>query len=253
MSAEAFKAKVMSGEVLGGTFVKTPSVDIVEVLKLGGLDFLCFDAEHAPFDRTSLNACAAVARASGLPFFVRVPSSDPSDILAALDLGANGIVVPHVTDAQTAARVAKAARFGHGGRGYAGSTRWAGFGTSTMPDLLARSQSETIVIAQIEDPEGVDACEAIAATDGVDALFLGPADLSVAYGKTNQISDELKAAMARVGTAAKEHGKAYMTFSANAQASHDLMDYGFTVFFVASEHAWILQGARALMAGLKDA
>ncbi|MEM7723009.1 MAG: aldolase/citrate lyase family protein [Pseudomonadota bacterium] len=251
MAAATFRQRVLDGDVLAGTFMKTPSVDVLEVLILAGLDFVCLDAEHAPFDRAGLNACAAVARAADFPFVVRVPSAAPSDIGMALDAGATGIVVPHVMDAATAARVAKASRFGHGGRGYAGSTRWAGFGTSTMPDLLERSRTETLVIAQIEDPEAVEDCEAIAATDGVDALFLGPADLSVAYGKTNQTSPELHAAMARVGAAAKANGKAYMTFSANAEASKALMEHGFTVFFVASEHAWMLQGARALMSELK--
>ncbi len=253
MTAAEFYQRVRSGTLLAGTFMKTPAIDIVEVLHLAGLDFVCFDAEHAPFDRASMSSCAAVARALGFPFLIRVPSASAADIGSALDMGANGIVVPHVTDAATAARVAKAARFGHGGRGYAGSTRWAGYGTSDMPTLFERSRNETLVIAQIEDPEGVDACEDIAATDGIDALFLGPADLSVAYGKTDQKSPELKAAMARVGAAAKAQGKAYMTFATNAAASKDLMPYGFTTFFVASEHAWMLQGARALMADIKDA
>ncbi len=250
MSTE-FRNRVLGGEVLGGTFMKTPSVDILEVLILAGLDFVCIDVEHAPFDRAALNNCAAVARAANFPLLVRVPSAAAPEIGQALDAGAAGIVVPHVTDADTAAKVAKAARFGHGGRGYAGSTRWAGFGTSNMPTLLERSETDTLVIAQIEDPEGVEACEAIAATPGIDALFLGPADLSVAYGKTSQDSAELFDAMARTGQAAKAAGKAYMTFSPNAEASKKLMEYGFTVFFMASEHAWILQGARAQMAGLK--
>jgi 2-keto-3-deoxy-L-rhamnonate aldolase RhmA len=251
MADADFRKSVLEGEVLVGTFMKTPSVDILEVLILAGLDFVCFDAEHAPFDRASLNACAAVARAAGFPFVVRVPVGTPSEIGMALDAGASGIVVPHVTDADTAARVAKASRFGHGGRGYAGSTRWAGFGTSDMATLLDRSKTDTLVIAQIEDPEGVEACEAIAATDGIDAIFLGPADLSVAYGKTDQTSPELTAAMARVGAAAKANGKAYMTFTPNAEKSKALMAHGFSVFFVASEHAWMLQGARAVVSGVK--
>jgi len=251
MADADFKAAVARRETLTGTFMKTPSVDVLEVLILAGLDFVCLDAEHAPFDRAALNACAAVARAAGFPFVVRVPTGSPSEIGMALDAGASGIVVPHVTDAETATRVAKAARFGHGGRGYAGSTRWAGFGTSSMAELLQRSQQETLVIAQIEDPEGVEACEEIAAVDGIDALFLGPADLSVAYGKTDQNSPELHAAMARVGAAAQAQSKGYMTFTPNAAKSKELMQYGFHVFFVASEHAWMLQGARAVMAEMK--
>jgi 2-keto-3-deoxy-L-rhamnonate aldolase RhmA len=246
-----FRNRLIAGETLVGTFMKTPSADILEVLILAGLDFVCLDAEHAPFDRAATNACGAVARAAGLPLLVRVPSAAAPDIGAALDLGATGVVVPHVTDAAVAGHVARAARFGHGGRGYAGSTRWAGFGTADMAALLQRSRDETVVIAQIEDPEAVETCEEIAAVAGIDALFLGPADLSVAYGKTDQASPELHAAMARAGRAAREAGKGYATFVPHAEAGKALAMHGVSTWFVASDHAWMLAGARAAVAGLQ--
>jgi 2-keto-3-deoxy-L-rhamnonate aldolase RhmA len=251
MGHGTFRRDLVGGAPLVGTFMKTPAVDVLEVLILGGLDFVCLDAEHAPFDRAAMNVCGALARAADLPLLVRVPSASAAEIGAALDLGATGVVVPHVTDVATATRVVRAARFGHGGRGYAGSTRWAGFGTSDMATLLARSRAETVVIAQIEDPEAVEVCEDIAAVEGVDALFLGPADLSVAYGKTDQSSPELQAAMARVGRAARAAGKGYATFVPDAAAGRAQASHGFTTWFVASEHAWMLAGARAAVAGLK--
>jgi len=251
MDPASFRRDLVGRVALVGTFMKTPAVDVLEVLILGGLDFVCLDAEHAPFDRAAMNACGALARAAGLPLLVRVPSADGAEIGAALDLGATGVVVPHVTDVATATRVARAARFGHGGRGFAGSTRWAGFGTSDMATLLARSRAETVVIAQIEDPEAVEVCEEIAAVEGIDALFLGPADLSVAYGKTDQSSPDLQAAMARVGLAARAAGKGYATFVPTAAAAKALAPHGFSAWFVASEHAWMLSGARAAVSELK--
>lgn len=247
-----FRATIASNRPLAGTFMKTPSVDILEVLILSGLDFVCIDAEHAPFDRQTLNACLALSRAADFPILIRVGSGTAENIGAALDLGATGIVVPHVTDAEVARGIAKAARFGHGGRGYAGSTRWAGFATRKMPEILAQAEQETVVIAQIEDPEAVEACEAIAATPGIDALFLGPADLTVAYGQTDQDCPELHAAMARVGAAAQAHGKAYMTFVAHADRAKALRKYGFGAVFIASEHAWIMGGAKAEIAGIRE-
>jgi len=252
MSHASFRRDLIAGKPLVGTFMKTPAIDVLEVLILGGLDFVCLDAEHAPFDRAAMNACGALARAAGLPLLVRVPSASAVEIGAALDLGAVGVVVPHVIDVATATRVARAARFGAGGRGYAGSTRWAGFGTSVMAGHLARSREETVVFAQIEDPEAVDVCEEIAAVEGIDALFLGPADLSVAYGKTDLASAELQEAMARVGRAARATGKGYATFVPHAEAGRALAHHGFTAWFVASEHAWMLAGARAAVSGLKD-
>lgn len=236
--------------MLAGTFLKTPHHVIIEVLAHAGLDFLCLDAEHAPFDRTAMDASLAVARALGLPILIRVPSADPADILNALDLGATGIVVPHVDSVEKARAIARAARFGHGGRGYAGSTRWAGYATRKMPDLLAQSHEETIVIAQIEEPEGVLIAGEIAAIEGIDGLFVGPADLSVAYGKTDTTSVELQDAMMHVGAACAAHGKTYMTWVANTAQAQDWRRFGFSMFFVGSEHAWMLAGAHQTAEGI---
>ena len=142
-----FRKLMMSGKSLAGTFLKTPHYVMVEVLAQSGLDFLCLDAEHAPFDRSTLDQCMAVARALDFPILVRVADSSPREILQALDYGAVGIVAPHVDSAQKAAAVAKSARYGLDGRGYAGSTRWAGYATQKMPDLLKKSKQETIIIA----------------------------------------------------------------------------------------------------------
>lgn len=245
-----FRRDLSSGRPLVGTFMKTPALDVLEVLAHAGLDFVCLDGEHGPFDRAAMNACGALARATGLPLLVRVPEGSAAAIGAALDLGATGVVVPHVTDAAMAESVARAARFGPGGRGFAGTTRWAGFGGMDMASLIARSREETVVIAQIEDPAAVEAAGAIAATDGIDALFLGPADLSVAYGKTDQTSAELQAAFARVGQAARAAGKGYATFVADAAAGRALARHGINAWFVASDLAWIVAGARAAKLGL---
>lgn len=255
MRQSRFRNDLRQGVPLVGTFQKTPAVDVLEGLIHAGLDFVCLDGEHGPFDRAAMNVCGAVARAADLPLLVRVPSADPAGIGAALDLGATGVVVPHVTDAAMAARVARSARFGPGdgtgaGRGFAGSTRWAGLGGQGMAALLERSRQETVVIAQIEDPGAVAAAAGIAEVDGIDALFLGPADLSVALGKTDQTSPELQAAYAEVGRAARAAGKGCATFVADAAAGRALAGHGITAWFVASDLAWVVEGARAAKAGL---
>ena len=248
-----FRARMLAGDILAGTFQKTASHDVVEVLSMSGLDFTCLDAEHAPFGRSELDACLAVARARGFPALVRTPSAEPAAIGQALDAGATGVVVPHVFSAAKAAAVAKASRFGHGGRGYAGSTRWAGFATRAMADVLAQSVAETVVIAQIEEPEGVEACDAIAATDGIDGLFVGPADLAVCLGTTDQASAPVRDAMRAVGEACARCGKAFMTFAGSTAAAPALRELGVTTFFVASEHAFVLAGARAVADALHGA
>ena len=240
-----FKQRMASGEILTGTFLKTPAHEMIEVLAKSKLDFVCLDAEHAPFDRARMDICLAMARALDFPVLVRLPVGTPVEVLKALYSGAVGVVVPHVDSVDKAEAIARAARFGEGGRGYAGSTRWAGFATRPMKDVLQQSTDETIVIAQIEEPAGVTAASAIASVDGIDGLFVGPADLAVCYGKTDMSDPMVMDAMRDTGAAAQAAGKAFMTFAANADAAPALLDMGVTMFFVASEHAFMLRGANA--------
>lgn len=250
MSGDSLRDRMLRGDILAGTFIKTPAHEVIEVLAMSGLDFVALDAEHAPFDRGRLDACLAIAKALNFPALVRVPAGTPDEILKALDSGAVGVIVPHVATAEKAQQVARAARFGHGGRGFAGSTRWAGFATKPMSEVLAMTK-DTVVIAQIEEPEAVDAIDAIAGTDGIDGVFVGPADLSVCYGATDMNSAELKDAMRRVGEGAKAQGKTYITFAPNTATARDLNALGVTMFFIASEHAFMLAGARQVAADLK--
>lgn len=248
-----FKRRMASGEILAGTFLKTPAHEMIEVLAKSQLDFVCLDAEHAPFDRGRMDICLAMARALDFPVLVRLPVGTPVEVLKALDSGAVGVVVPHVDSVEKAEGIARAARFGEGGRGYAGSTRWAGFATRPMKDVLQQSRDETIVIAQIEEPAGVEAAADIAAVEGIDGLFVGPADLAVCYGKTDMSDPMVLDAMRDTGAAAKAAGKAFMTFAANAGAAPALMDMGVSMFFIASEHAFMLSGANTEAAALRSA
>lgn len=245
------RARMLAGDLLVGTFMKTPNHVTLEILMMSGLDFVCIDAEHAPFDRGAIDACLAVACARGFPVLIRIGDGAPARILDVLDMGATGIVVPHVDSVAKARGIARAARFGHGGRGYAGSTRWAGYASQAMPDLLARSRAETIVLAQIEEPEGVEEAAAIAAVPGIDGLFTGPADLSVAYGHASVDNEDLRAAMVSVGAACRGAGKAYVTWVPDVETARAWRPNGFTTFVVSSEHGWMLAGARAVSAGIR--
>ena len=248
-----FKSRIVSRELMVGTFLKTPHYVMIEVFAQSGFDFLCLDAEHAPFDRRAIDECMAVSRALDFPVLVRVGDTSHREILSAIDCGAVGIVAPHIETLSQAEELAKAARFGLGGRGYAGSTRWAGYATKKMPDLLAQSQDETVVIAQIEEPAAVEIADSIARTEGIDGLFAGPADLSVGMGYKNQDSNELKAALKKVGVAAKENGKGYASFIGDAdQAKSWAEDYGVNMFFVGSEHSFMRNKANEISLRVKE-
>jgi len=247
-SRPPFRDRLLSGERLIGTFVKTPSPIIAEVLSLTGLDCLCFDAEHAPFDRSAIDGALAMTRAARMPALVRVPTATTEHILNALDCGATGIVAPHIRNAAEAAALARACRYGAGGRGYAGSSRAAGYTGRSMAEHLARSAAETAVIAQIEDPEAVDDIDAIAAVDGIDALFVGRVDLTVAYGAASQDDPRVTAAVERICAAGMRHGRRVGMFLARAGDAPLWSGRGASLFLLGSDHGFLLQGAANLLA-----
>ena len=164
-----------------------------------------------------------------------------------MDCGAVGLVIPHVDTVEKAKFASKSARYGLGGRGFAGSTRWAGYATEHMPSIIKRSDEETVVLAQIEEPAGVEKAPEIAAIPGIDGLFVGPADLSVGYGYDHQNSDELKAALISVGEAARKANKTFVSFVPNPEKAREWsQDYGITMFFISSEHNWLRDTANAV-------
>lgn len=246
--AQSLKARLAARELIVGTFVKTPSPIVVEVLALTPLDCLCLDAEHAPFDRGTLDTCILAARASdrGIDTLVRIPSAAPEHILNALDCGATGVLVPHVRSAAQAEAIARAAHYGNGGRGYAGSSRAAGYTTLSMPQHKQGSADRTVVIAQIEDPEAVDDIDAIAQVPGIDALFVGRVDLTVAYGAATQDDPRVLAAVERIVSAAVHAGKPVGMFLARVEDVPYWRERGATLFLLGSDHTFLLAGARDL-------
>ena len=212
-----FRARLAARRSLVGAFVKTPSHQVVEVLALGGLDAVVIDTEHAPFDAGRLDAMLAVAHLARFPCLVRV--AEPSRLLVqqALDGGATGVVVPHVDSAARARDVVRWCRFGEGGRGYSGSTRAAGWGTRSIADVLSEAAATTTVIAQIEDPVALDELDEIAAVDGLDALFVGVADLTVGLGCTDTLHPWVSAAVDAIVRAASAADVPVAAFATDAQ------------------------------------
>jgi len=249
-----FKSRLLSGERLLGTFVKTPSPVIAEVLGLTELDVVCLDAEHAPFGRMALDSCVQVLRAADMPSLVRVAGNSREQILQALDSGATGIIVPHVTTARQAAAIVKAAHFGEGGRGYAGSTRAAGFTTKPMSAHLADSQEQTTVIVQIEDREALDAADDISTVEGIDCLFIGRIDLTVAFNANSPNDEVVLEAVAKICDAGRGAGIPVGMFIPDINETGRWMVRGASLFLLASDHNFLLDGAAVMVdkfAGLK--
>jgi 2-keto-3-deoxy-L-rhamnonate aldolase RhmA len=254
MRHESFKARLHARELMMGTFLKTPSPIVCEVLGLSPLDCVCIDAEHAPFGRLEQDGCLNALRAADMPSLVRVQTGNAGEILTALDAGATGIVLPHVVSGEALATLAQAAHYAPGkagGRGYAGSSRSARYTTKTMAEHIALSAKVTTVIAQIEDAEALENLDAIASAPLVDCLFVGRMDLTLSLGATNPTDAVVVAAVEKICDAGLRRGKAVGMF---IPPSEDVMTWhakGASFFMLASDHQFLLDGARALAGKIK--
>jgi 2-keto-3-deoxy-L-rhamnonate aldolase RhmA len=243
------KAALRARRPLAATFVKTPLHEQMEVLALSGLDMICLDAEHAAFDRRCLDACLLACRAGGLPSLVRVPALAPVPILQALDMGATGIVVPHVRTAEEAHSLVGMSTFGRGGRGFAGSTRAADYTGKPMAQHLADSAAQTTIVAQLEDAEALDDLDNIMAVDGVDGILIGRVDLAVSLGAAAIDAPEVTDAITRICAAAARHGRAVGMFLPTLAGLEPWRDLGMTFFMIGSDQGFVLNGAKALQDG----
>lgn len=241
------KERIASGEVLVGTFLKTPSPILVEVLATCGLDLVCLDAEHAPFDRGDIDQCVLAARAAGFSVIVRTPTASAEHILNALDCGADGVLLPHIRSAAEAAAAVQAATYLPGGRGYAGSSRSARYGLAAMPEHRAAARERTVVIAQIEDVEALEDVEAIAAVPGLDALFVGRIDLTVALDALSPDAPEVLAAVDRIIAAGQAAGRPVGMFVPRNEDVPGWEAKGATLFLQGSDHGFMRAGAAALL------
>jgi 2-keto-3-deoxy-L-rhamnonate aldolase RhmA len=228
-----------------GTFIKTPSPIVAEVLSLSSLDVYCIDTEHAPFGRLETDSCIAAFRGEDRPSLVRIADDSPREIRNALDSGATGIVVPHVTSAEQATRIVKAAHFGEGGRGFAGSTRAAKFTRKRMPDHIGDSALQTTVIVQIEDLAALANVSEIAAVDGVDAIFIGRIDLAVAMSKS-PMDAEVIATVGRICEEAREVGTTVGMFTPDNSEIPGWNAAGVSFYLLSSDQSMILAGADKL-------
>lgn len=242
VSANArFKQALADRKLMVGCFVKTPHPIIIEVLGATQLDFLVLDAEHAPFDRTSIDACLLAARAVDCPVVVRVP--DPSWILGALDCGAAAVMVPHVVSRAQADALVRALHYGPGGRGFTASPRAGGYGARKLHEHLEETAREVSLIAQIEDVEGVDNLAEIAATPGLDAIFVGRADLTVSYGLRDFFSEKTTEISRRI---LGVQGVSTGLFCAPNEDISPWVAAGASFVVAGSEHNFLAAGGAAL-------
>jgi len=210
------------------------------------LDAVCLDAEHAPFDRRSLDLCTIPLKAGNTPAIIRPPSTAAPDILNALDLGADAILAPHILSKQTALDLVERAHFGRG-RGYAGSSRAAGYGARSMREHITKSGESTTLIAQIEDAAAVKALPDILTVEAIDGYFIGRADLTVSMGYEDPNHPDILALVEDLCKTIIKAGKPVGMFTGVLAEIPHWRSLGVTLFLLGSDHSFLKQGANNLV------
>lgn len=219
-----------------GFWVTIPDPFGVELIAGLDLDYVCVDQQHGVVDYTSMVSMIRAVNAAGAATLVRVPQNEAWLLMRALDAGALGVIVPMVNDAADAARAVAACRFPPQGMRSYGPIRASGVIGSKDPEALA---NEVLCIVQIETLEGLGNVEEIAATPGLDGIYIGPADLALGLGLPLDLSEdksEHDEAVERVREACKKNGIAVGLHGASGESAREYAERGFSMVNVGVDY-----------------
>lgn len=234
------KDRWRSGAPLAGLFTRLRDELVYEGLALAGADIIMIDAEHGSFDNPTLSRCIFAARACGLTVLVRMPDDSLPGIQHALGAGAAGVVVPHVANA---ARFADVAEFVHDlaiQRAYAGATRASRFRRAAWAEFAERQRRHIVLVAQIDEPQGVASAPDILSVPGLDGVFLGGIGLSLAMRSTKEEAD---AAVESVCRLAVERNLPLGLSLPDERDAAFWWAHGVRLFLVDSDQSILIKGA----------
>jgi 2-dehydro-3-deoxyglucarate aldolase len=250
--AHDFRARLKRRDKLLGTMLTLPSAAAAEVLAGLGFDWLFIDGEHGPLEtRELMEILLAAGRDTAC--VVRVPEAAEVPIKKVLDLGAHGIIVPQVDTAEQAANVVRFARYAPEGARGVGLARAHGYG-QRFQEYVAAANREIAVIVQAEHASAVENIESIVRVPGVDAVLLGPYDLSASLGKMGQVDHPLVVdAIRRVTDACLAAAMPLGYFGVTAAAVAPYAALGYTLLVAGVDTLYLANGAKALLAELRGA
>lgn len=241
----SIRQRVRDGEPVVGSWVSLSDPAVAEMTASLGFDFALVDMEHTPasFETVTEMARAVDAAASDTATVVRVPWNDQVDLKRVLDLGVEGVMVPMVESAAEAREFVAGTQYPPAGVRGVAAARATDYGLS-FGEYVEQANDELLAIAQIETVTGVENVEEIAAVDGLDALFVGPADLSASLGVFRDFeSDAFRDAVQRVLSAAEEAGIPVATLATTPDMVETWVNRGFDFLIAGIDASHILAGA----------
>jgi len=243
--------KAAGGQPPIGTWISSASPLVAEAIGWAGFDWGVIDMEHAPLDLMDITHLLQAVAATKMVPVVRVPWNDTVAIKRVLDAGVTTLLVPFVQTADEARRAVAATRYPpEGVRGVASGGRASRFGT--LPNYLATANRGMSVIAQLETPQAIERLEDIAAIEGVDALFLGPADLSASMGHLGHFTHPaVMDLMAQAVRRCKGLGMPVGTVGGTPEVVAQYRAVGFDYVAIASDLSLLMRSAQAAIAALR--
>lgn len=247
----AIRRRLADGETLVGFSLGYAAPGIIE-LAGGEWDWFWIDGQHGPFDYRAIAEAIRACEIVGVPAVVRVPGHDYSIIGPVLDACAPGLLIPMVDTPEDAERIVQATRFPPLGKRSFGGRRVFDM---RGPGYYKTANDEVFVMAQIETVTALENCEAIAATEGIDALFVGPADLRLSMGlalETPSSDPSLQAAFDRVIAACKAHGKHGAILGSTMEDNADLVRRGYQLVIGGRDVGILRDGIGAALERVKS-
>ena len=251
MRQNKIKQKWKAGQWVSLGWLSVSHTFTAEVMARLGFDALCVDLQHGLSEMSDVAPMLQAISQTDVTPFVRVNWNNPNDIMRALDLGAYGIIVPLVNNAEEAAKAVAACRYPPVGMRSSGPVRAVHYGGA---DYVAKANDEIVVMAMIETKEGLANLDAICATKGLDAVYIGPADLSFALGMPPRGDNPDPLHMAtcdKILAAAHKAGIKCVMHCASAAFAAGAVKRGFDMVMLTSDLSCMIAGAKIQLDELK--
>ena len=245
-----FRYRLRNRELLLGTMVTLTSPETAEILAEAGFDWLFIDGEHGVFEAPELQA--VIGRVEHMiPCVVRVPGLEEIPIKKALDVGAVGIIIPQVNSASAAERAVRLCKFPPEGKRGVGLGRSYGYGWS-FSDYVSKANEYITVIVQAEHVEAVENIREIVRVKGVDAVLVGPYDLSASLGRMGKVTHpDVVKAIDRITAVCQEADVPLGIFGTEAEAVKPYIDKGFTLIVVGTDTLMLGKAGREMLSRLR--
>lgn len=248
------KQKLKNGEIVIRAFLRSSDPTSAEIMALAGVDLIVIDNEHYPFNPQRMETIIRAAETYGAECMVRVPNTEPARIAQIMDMGAIGVVVPHIESREEALAVVNAVKYAPvGHRGFCPITRAASYGMAMSGDEYTRLANEqTCIILMTETKKGLEALDDILAIPEVDGISIGPSDVSASYGLPGQPDHPVvKAAIEEGQRKIIASGKCLCDLYKNPEQAKKAIRSGVRMFQIGSPLQLLSGGFKELIQGVK--